>query len=238
MRRLRAILFAVLFYGGSVFIVLGAPIAASLGQKAVRFWVRVWARWHRWCCRWLLGVTTRIEGQPPTHPLLIVAKHEAMFETIEVVLMFDEPVVVMKQELADIPIWGWCARRYGMIVIDRAGSSKTLRQMVREGRAAIADGRAIVLFPEGTRVPHGESPPLRSGMAGLYRALGLPAMPVAIDSGKFIPRTGLPRPGQITFRFGEELPPGLPRAEAEEKIHAAINVLNPPSVVTAPEIGA
>jgi 1-acyl-sn-glycerol-3-phosphate acyltransferase len=51
-------------------------------------------------------------------------------------------------------------------------------------------------------------------------------MPVAIDSGRFIPRTGLPRPGQITFRFGEELPPGLPRAEAEEKIHAAINVLN------------
>ncbi|RHW18609.1 1-acyl-sn-glycerol-3-phosphate acyltransferase [Sphingomonas gilva] len=226
MRRLRATLFALIFYGVSVPIVLGAPVAGLLGRPAMRGWVRMWARWHRWCARALLGVRVRVEGAPPAHPLLIVAKHEAMFETIEVVLMLHEPVVVMKRELADIPIWGWCARRYGMIVIDREGSARTLRQMVREAKAAVEAGRAIVLFPEGTRVPHGEAPPLRSGMAGLYRALGLPAMPLAVDSGRFIPREGLPRPGTITFRFGEELPPGLPRAEAEARIHAAINVLN------------
>ena len=238
MNRIRAILYAIFFYGGSLFIVLGSPFAAALGQKQVRFWVRVWARWHRLCCRVILGIRTRVEGPVPTRPLLVVAKHEATFETVEVVLMLDEPVVVMKQELAEIPIWGWCARRYGLIVIDRAGSAKSLRQMVREGKAAIAEGRSIVLFPEGTRTPHGTAPPLKSGMAGLYRALGLAAVPLATDSGKYLPHKGLPRPGTITFRYGEELPPGLPRAEAEARIHAAINVLNTPSVVAAPEIGA
>lgn len=238
MRRLRAAAYAAIFYGGSVFIVLLSPLAATLGTGPVQFWVRVWARWHRWCCRAILGIRTRVEGAPPTRPVLVVAKHEAMFETIEIVLMLDAPVVVMKQELADIPIWGWCARRYGMIAIDRAGSAKSLRQMVREGKAAIAAGRSIVLFPEGTRTPHGTAPPLKSGMAGLYRALGLPAVPLAIDSGRYLPRGGVPRPGTITFRYGEELPPGLPRAEAEARIHGAINALNPPSVVAASEIGA
>jgi 1-acyl-sn-glycerol-3-phosphate acyltransferase len=100
-----------------------------------------------------------------------------------------------------------------------------MRQMMREARAALDGGRAIVIFPEGTRVRPGEQPPLRAGFAGLYRALGVPVVPVALDSGRVWPRKGPKRAGIVTFRFGASAPPGLPRAEAEARVHAEINAL-------------
>lgn len=73
----------------------------------------------------------------------------------------------------------------------------------------------------------GEQPPLQPGFAGLYKALGVPVVPVAIDSGLLWPRRALvKRPGIVTFRFGEPIPPGLPRKEAEARVHAAINALD------------
>src|SRR5690606_30076609 len=141
--------------------------------------------------------------------------------------MLDRPVIVLKQELADIPGWGRVARLYGAIPVDRSGSAKALRAMLHAGRAAIAEGRGIVIFPEGTRVSPGEQPPLRAGFAGLYKALGLPVVAVAVDSGRVYPRSGfVRRPGVITFRFADPLPPGLPRAEIEAAVQERINALD------------
>ena len=82
-----------------------------------------------------------------------------------------------------------------------------------------------MIFPEGTRVPPGETPPLRSGFAGLYRALGLPVVPVAVDSGKLWGRGLVKRSGTVRFVVGETIPPGLNRDEIEARVHAAINAL-------------
>ena len=95
-----------------------------------------------------------------------------------------------------------------------------------EAKAAIAGGRPVIIFPEGTRVPFGEAPPLQSGFAGLYRALGLPVVPVAHDSGKLWPRGLVKRSGTIHFKVGEVIPPGLKRDDVEARVHAAINALN------------
>ena len=84
----------------------------------------------------------------------------------------------------------------------------------------------MLIFPEGTRVLPGEQPPLKSGFAGLYRALGMPTVPVALDTGRLLPKTGAKHPGTITFRFGEVIPPGLPREEIDARVHAAINELD------------
>ena len=97
--------------------------------------------------------------------------------------------------------------------------------MVSEARAYAARGRPLAIFPEGTRVPHGERPPLRSGFAGLYKLLGLPVVPVAVDSGPLY-QPLWKRMGTITLLFGEPIEPGLPREEIEARVHAAINVLN------------
>ena len=221
----RTLLFMAVFYGLSVAIVLLVPIPALFGRRALIGYAMGWARFHRWATRALLGIRTRVEGAPAATPALYAAKHQAMFETLELALLLDAPAVVMKAELARIPIWGWAARRYGVIVIDRAGAGQAMRQMMREARAALDAGRSIVIFPEGTRVPPGEQPPLRAGFAGLYRALGVPVVPVALDSGKVWPRKGPKRAGTVTFRFGAPVPPGLPRAESEVRVHAEMNAL-------------
>jgi 1-acyl-sn-glycerol-3-phosphate acyltransferase len=134
--------------------------------------------------------------------------------------------MVLKRELADIPLWGWVTRRYGVIPVDRKGGAAALRRMMRAAEAAIAEGRPIVIFPEGTRVLVGETPPLQPGFAGLYRVLKLPVVPVAVDSGRLWPRGRFVKhAGTVTMRFMDPIEPGLPRAEIEAGVHAAINVL-------------
>jgi 1-acyl-sn-glycerol-3-phosphate acyltransferase len=132
----------------------------------------------------------------------------------------------MKRQLADIPLWGWVARRYGAIAVDRDGGAAALRRMMKEAEAIAAQGRPVLIFPEGTRVLPGEQPALQPGFAGLYRRLGVPVVPVALDSGLVWPRRSfIKRPGVITVRFGAPLPPGLPRTELERQVHAQINAL-------------
>jgi len=224
---LRSALFALLFYPGTVVAVLTAFLVLPFGEAALRRHAMNWARFHRWCVRHILGIRTRVEGIIPTGPHLFAAKHQSMFETLELLLVVRDPAIVLKRELADIPLFGRIARHEGVIPVDRAGSAKALRRMMRAAIAARDGGRAILIFPEGTRVAPGEQPPLQPGFAGLYKVLGLPVVPVALDSGLLWPRNSfLKRPGVITIRFGDPLPAGLPRAEIEAKVHAAMNVLD------------
>jgi 1-acyl-sn-glycerol-3-phosphate acyltransferase len=228
MALLRSILFAIIFYPVSVVaVLLAAPAGLVAGRRGVQALANWWARYHRWCAVHLLGIRTRIEGAFPAGPALVAAKHQSMYETLELVVILDNPGIVMKRELAEIPVWGTLAQKYGLIPVDRRGGATALRRMLRAAEAAIGEGRPIVIFPEGTRVPPGEQPPLQPGFAGLYRALGLPVVPVALDSGRVWPRGRfIKRPGVVTMRVGELIPAGLPRKEAEAAVHAAINALS------------
>ena len=225
MNALRTLIFRIVFYGISVPIIVTVPVTALFGRRAMIGHARFWARFHRWATRAVLGIRIRVEGPIPDRPVLYAVKHQAMFETVEMVALLDGPAIVLKRELTRIPFWGWATGVYGRVVVDREGSASALRAMLRDARALVAEGRSVLLFPEGTRVAPGETPPLKAGFAGLYKALGLEVVPVAVDSGRVWPRHGAKRPGTVTFRFGEPVPVGLPRAEAEARVHAAINVL-------------
>ena len=228
----RSALFALIFYAWTVVAVLLAFPISLFGTRAIRAWARFWCRVHRICAALLLGIRSRVEGTPPGGPALVAVKHQSMFETLEIMLMLHQPAIVLKRELADLPLWGWVVRRYGVIPVDRSGGAAALRGMMRAAEAAIAEGRPIVIFPEGTRVAPGQAPPLQPGFAGLYRALKLAVVPLALDSGRLWPRHRfVKRPGIVTMRFGEPVPPGLPRREVEAMVHAAINQLEP---ATAP----
>jgi 1-acyl-sn-glycerol-3-phosphate acyltransferase len=177
--------------------------------------------------RWLLGIRVVVEGELPQTGAIVAFKHESMLETTEVLRLFDRPAVVFKAELLRIPLWGSAAVAHGVIPVARETGATALRRMLKAGREAIAEARPVIIFPEGTRVPHGEKAPLRPGVAGLYKALNLPVVPVALDSGRLWHRRNFVKhAGIVTFRVGEVIPTGLPREEVESRIHAGINALN------------
>jgi 1-acyl-sn-glycerol-3-phosphate acyltransferase len=226
MNLLRSILFAIIFYLLTVGAVLSAFGTARFGDKALCRHAQGWAKIHRWCARWLLGISTWIEGEIPNGPFLFASKHQSMYETMELLIILDDPAVVVKRELTDIPFFGKVALLYGMIPVDRSGSATELRKMMRAAANARKARRRVLIFPEGTRVSPGTQPPLRPGFAGLYRQLGVPVIPIALDSGFVSPRNSfVKKPGIVTMRFGEPIPPGLPREEIEARVHAAINAL-------------
>jgi 1-acyl-sn-glycerol-3-phosphate acyltransferase len=226
MNLLRTIMFSIAFYGLSVVLVGLVPLVALLGGDSLRTYAMAWVGTMTWSARWILGIRVQIEGTIPKGPVLFAAKHEAIFEAMELSRLLGSPATVMKRELARIPLWGWAARRYGVIIADRSANAAALRSMMKDAKAALAQGRSVLIFPEGTRVKPGEAPELRSGFAGLYRMLNLPVVPVAVRSGHVWPKHGIKKSGVIIFRFEPAIPPGLPRAEAEARVHAGINALN------------
>lgn len=229
MAMLRTLIWLPIFYGGSLLLMLLAMASLFVSDRWLRVVPLWWARWQRWCGRTILGQYVVVDGAIPPGPFLLVMKHEAMFETIDIMLLLDQPVIFAKAELFRLPLWGTLARHYGLIAIDRDGGASALRHMLGEARAAVAAGRPLALYPEGTRVGVGESPDIRAGFAALYKMLALPVVPVAIASGHVRDRPGWARlPGTIRYRIGETIPAGLPRGEAEARAHAAINALNGP----------
>jgi 1-acyl-sn-glycerol-3-phosphate acyltransferase len=233
MAALRSLLYAAVFYSLTVLWVLVGIVASLFGRRATLAVVLSWVQLHHWIARHVLGIRLRIEGSIPAGPHLIAVKHQSMFETLEMVRLTNLPIIVMKKELADIPLFGFMTRRYGVIPVERSAGAKALRALVEQGKAATETGRPVIIYPEGTRVRVGQTPEVKSGFAALYRALGLPVVPVAVDSGRLWGRGFVHRSGTVTFRVGEPIPPGLKRAEVEARVHAAINALE-----LAPEASA
>lgn len=225
---LRSLAFYVLFYGGSVLLV-SASVVAVVAVVARPQWLRGivgrWGGWHLWCTQKVLGIEVVLDGELPQGPVLIAVKHEAFFEAIDTPRLFTHPAVFAKQELFRIPGWGYSALTYGLIPVAREEGAKTLRQMLALAKERVEQGRPLVIFPEGTRVPVGTRPPLQAGFAGLYKLLRLPVVPIAVDSGRLYHHV-VKRRGRITYKVGETIPAGLPREEVEARVHAAINVLN------------
>ena len=226
MTLVRSLLFAAAFYSATVVWVLAGLIASLFGRGPTLAVVLSWVAVHRWLAEHLLGITSELEGIIPAGSYLIAVKHQSMFETLEMVRLSNLPVIVMKKELSDIPLFGLMTRRYGVIPVERSAGAKALRSLVADGERAIASGRPVIIYPEGTRVRPGETPPLRPGFAGLYRALGLPVIPVAMDSGRLWGSGLIKRSGVVHFRVGETIPPGLKRDDIESRVHAAINALD------------
>ena len=221
----RSVIFYAVFYFGSIFYVLGSLAMAPVSHRAFNVLVTGWSSYHRACAALLLGIRVRIEGEVPAGGVLVAIRHESFFEAIDLPHAYDLPVVFAKAELLALPLWGKVARLYGMIPVEREQGAKALRAMLKLARERVAEGRVLTIFPEGTRVWHGTRAPLQSGFAGLYKLLGLPVVPVAVDSGRLYHRTWK-RAGTITYRYGALIPAGLPRDEIEARVLAAINDLN------------
>ncbi|MDA1098940.1 MAG: lysophospholipid acyltransferase family protein [Proteobacteria bacterium] len=216
---IRSNLFNLLFYAWSTFMVIAFLPALVLPYQVTVWGQRQWARGVNYLMRWSVGIHIEYRGleQRPHSGAIVAAKHQSAWDTLIWHVILDDPAIVMKQELLSIPIYGWLCRKTRMIAVDRKAGTKALRAMLEDGRTAIALGRPIVIFPQGTRTATGasvEDAPYQPGVSALYRNLDAPVVPVALNSGLFWPRRQfMRRPGTIVLEFLEPIPPGLPRKE-------------------------
>ncbi|WP_245638469.1 lysophospholipid acyltransferase family protein [Croceicoccus bisphenolivorans] len=225
---LRTIVFMALFYGGSFLLLAFAAAAIALPRPLIFAVARGWSRWHRICCRYILDFRVAVEGEHHPTQALYAIKHESFFEAIDAPTFLGGNVIPFaKIELMRLPLWGKAAYRYGIVGVERESGARAIRHITKSAREAKPEGRDFVIFPEGTRVPHDRTHKLEAGLYAIYKILGLPLVPVAVDSGLLYQ----PRPmrsGTVTYRIGEALPPGLSREEMEARVFAAINALNKP----------
>ena len=196
------------FIGG----IVGFP-AFFLQRRAAFVIQRWWGRGVLFLLRAIAGVRFEIIGREKRPPgdILIASKHQSAWDTV-IFLLLDEtpPAFVLKKELIKIPVYGWYCLKAGMLPIDRDGGALALRALQRLAKKRFAEGRSIVIFPEGTRMKPGEHQPYLSGVAGLYKILNVPVSPVAVNSGLFWPKAGLTgRRGVIRLEYLDPIPPGL-----------------------------
>ena len=150
-------------------------------------------------------------------------KHQSAWDTIALLSICDMPAVVLKRELTWIPLYGWYIMAMRMIPIDRSAGAKALKDMVRRAKAAAAEGRSVLIFPQGTRVAVGDKVPYQPGVAALYGQLGLPCVPVALNSGLVWPRRAFRgRRARSRSNSCPPIPPGLRREPFMNTLEAQI----------------
>ncbi len=165
---LRSILFNGLFYTGTViFCILGLPVLLAT-RRIGGYFGHYWALWTLWLATWTVGLRYEVRGRKnlPAGPAIIAIKHQSAWDTFAAAALFEDPAIIVKRELLAIPFYGWYLRKAGMIGIDRDIGAAAMRRMLKAARAAVAQGRSILIFPEGTRTPVGFGRTLSSGRRG------------------------------------------------------------------------
>lgn len=213
MTALRSALFQVYFALFSVVICLGWSPALLGPWRWSALGVRLWGKATLWGLRVICGLKYEVRGREhlPVEPAIVAAKHQAMWDTVVLPVLLDRPALVLKRELLFVPFYGWYAHRADMIALDRGGHASALRKLLAQGRRALAQGRSIAIFPEGTRKKPGARPAYKPGVAAIYSQLGVPCVPVALNSGVYW--TGWKRrAGTIVLEVLPPIEPGLKRA--------------------------
>lgn len=233
-----SLLFNVGWYAWSIILaIVGLPVLllpAAAVRAYARFWVRGILAWLRVTC----GLRHRISGLEniPPGPVIIASRHQSSWETLAFEVLFADSATVLKRELFWIPVVGWMMWRAGHLGVNRKAGASALRQLLRDAQGVVAEGRRILIYPEGTRTPPGAARPYQPGTAALYGQLGLPVVPVALNSGLFwARRVFLKRPGLIEVEVLAPIPPGLPRAQFLAELQSRISTASdrlaePPSL--------
>jgi 1-acyl-sn-glycerol-3-phosphate acyltransferase len=177
---------------------------------------RPWARSNLWLHRVICQVSVEIRGRAhkPAGGFLVASKHQSAWETLALFVEFDAPSYILKRELMAIPFFGWYLKRTGQVPIDRGDRTQAMQAMNQAARTAIAAGRQLIIFPEGTRRPVDAPPNYKQGVAHIYATSGATCLPVAINAGVLWPRRSfLKHPGTIVMEFLPPIAPGVPREE-------------------------
>ncbi len=188
--------------------------------------VMSWTRLNLVALKLICGIDYRVEGRDnlPAEPTIVMSKHSSTWETMALVNILPPMAWVLKKELTRIPFFGWGLAALDHIAIDRNAGRNAVKQVVEQGKARLASGRWVVIFPEGTRVQPGTKGRYKLGGGFLAAETGCPVLPIAHNAGYFWPREQfIKQPGMITVRIGPAIDPkGKSAAEIIEAVEAWI----------------
>ncbi|WP_068084204.1 lysophospholipid acyltransferase family protein [Polycladidibacter stylochi] len=229
---LRSLVFNLLFYVGTLVIMILLSPVFLLPRKWAYKVVPTWSYFNFFLLRYICNVNSEVKGWEniPEGGCIIAAKHQSAWETFALFPGLSNATFILKAELRKIPLFGWYIWKLKQIPVNRGRKGVALAQMSQKAKEAIAESRQIIIFPEGTRRPAGAEPKYKYGIVHLYKTLNCPVVPVALNSGVYWPRRRFFRlPGTITAQI---LPPIQPGLEPEvflktltDKIETASNTL-------------
>jgi 1-acyl-sn-glycerol-3-phosphate acyltransferase len=229
----RSLIFNVVFVLNNVIWFIACLPALLLPRKTFFLWVL-----HPWCWSnlklhgWICGVRMEFRGREnlPEGGFILASKHQSAWETMALAASVPEPRYILKRELLWVPLFGFYLMRTGQVAINRGKRAEAIAGMNRAAALAVKEGGQLLIFPEGTRRPVDAEPSYKMGVAHMYDALGVPAVPVAINAGVFWPRrTFLKYPGTIVMEFLPPIPPGMEKqaflALLQDRIETATDTL-------------
>ena len=209
-------------------------------RRTPLWWFAVgWFRVVVWGTRVFLGVRVRVTGlehlpQGERSAAVLLSKHQSTFETLLLPTLMPRPLAfVFKQELLKIPFFGWSMARLDMIHIDRGSRAQAMKQVIGQGKALLADGTWVILFPEGTRMARGENGTYQTAGTRLAVEAGALVIPIAVTTGICWPRTGFVKnSGVVDVSIGAPIPsvgrePKELMREVEAWIEAEMRRLDP-----------
>jgi 1-acyl-sn-glycerol-3-phosphate acyltransferase len=211
----RSALFLLWFAIDTIVIAILCMPALILPRRASSWVGRQWSIVTLLGLRLCAGLDYEVRGTPPNGAVLVASKHMSMWDTLALYILLRDPAMVLKRELLRVPFYGWYLWGAGSIAIDRDAGASALRRMSQAARKVIAEGRPVLIFPEGTRKKPDAEPDYKSGVAGLYGQMDVACVPVALNSGLFWTGPGgfVKRRGRIIVEFLPAIPAGLRRAE-------------------------
>lgn len=227
---LRSLVFNVLFYANLILWLIFGVLPAMLLPRRMLLAVAIgWARSALWLMRVVAGMRCEITGLEniPQGGLMVGAKHQSFLETFALITIFRNPVFILKRELTWIPVFGWALKKLRMIPVNRGARARALSDVTRRAKVELGqNGRQLLIFPEGTRRPPGAPPAYKFGAAHLYAELGVPCVPVALNTGLYWPRRKfLRRPGTVRIEILSPIEPGLDKVAfqnlLQERVEAA-----------------
>lgn len=218
---IRSFFFLIFFYAiGLYHLIVGSPWY-SFGKWRGDWIMRSWSRGNIWCLRYIAGIKITSKGEEVLKtggPYIVACQHQSDLETV---IFFDYCLYsfVYKKELNNLPFFGSFMQKAGMLSVDREQGATALRNLLKNGKAAVERRGGIIIFPEGKRMPVGEVGKINPGLWALYKSLQIPVVPVTLTTAPYWrPKQFLKHPGTATFLFHPPFELGLDRETFEERL--------------------
>ena len=230
---LKNFLFKFFFFLGIMVISIIFLPSLLMPIKVVLFGGKLMGYWSKISLKIFLSTNIILKGKEnliTNEKFFIAASHQSMFETFYLQTIFNSPIFILKNELLQIPIFGWYLKKIGSISVNRNKTTKDNLGLIDKIKNSVNNSnRPIIIFPQATRVLPTEKIPFKKGVGRIYKELGIKCQPVAINSGEVWPKKGYVKSNKpITISILEPINPGMKGDEftniIEKKIYSELDL--------------